>query len=153
MLDKLYTLFLHITYFFTILMWGNFSHLTICHMENLSTWQSVMWRNFSTWQIFLHGHCPWCPWQIWGMSRRLNLTDARNPSILIHWQSVCFADLRLFQQFKQNVDKKDWYQNNDENLEDTPGRKVRYVLDNAMRIPPSKMFKKDCVKEKACELF
>ena len=43
-----------------------------------STWQSVMWRispldNLLYGQIsphdnfFLHGHRPWCPWQIWGM--------------------------------------------------------------------------------------
>ena len=26
--------------------------MSICHVENLSKWQYVMWRNFSTWQIF-----------------------------------------------------------------------------------------------------
>ena len=25
-------------------------HITSCHVENFSTWKSVMWRNFSTWQ-------------------------------------------------------------------------------------------------------
>ena len=32
------------------------------HLSCIKIW------NFSTWQIFLHGHCPWCPWQIWGMT-------------------------------------------------------------------------------------
>ena len=52
---------------FTFLMWRFFS-----------TWKSVMWRisrpdNLLYGQIsphdnfFLHGHRPWCPWQIWGM--------------------------------------------------------------------------------------
>ena len=32
--------------------------MTISYVENLSTWKSVMWSNFSTWQIFLHGPGP-----------------------------------------------------------------------------------------------
>ena len=41
---------------------------TIIRSQILFTWQSVMWTNSSTWQIFLHGHRSWCPWQIWGMA-------------------------------------------------------------------------------------
>ena len=47
---KLYTSFLHITYFLHISHVESFFHMTICHVEHFSTWQSVMWRNFSTWQ-------------------------------------------------------------------------------------------------------
>ena len=47
-------------------------------MENISTWQSVMWRIFPHDNLlcgeisphsrfFLHGHRPWCPWQISSM--------------------------------------------------------------------------------------
>ena len=42
--------------------------MSICHVENLSKWQYVMWRNFSKCRFFLHGHRPWCPWQIWSMN-------------------------------------------------------------------------------------
>ena len=36
--------------------------------EVFSTWQSVMWRDFSTWQKNLHRHRLWCLWQISGMN-------------------------------------------------------------------------------------
>ena len=38
------------------LLCQEFVHMTICYVENLSTWKSVMWSNFSTWQIFFHGY-------------------------------------------------------------------------------------------------
>ena len=40
------------------LLCQEFVHMTICYVENLSTWKSVMWSNFSTWQIFFHGYNP-----------------------------------------------------------------------------------------------
>ena len=42
--------FLHITDFFHISHVESIFHITSCHVENFSTWKSVMWRNFSTWQ-------------------------------------------------------------------------------------------------------
>ena len=94
---------------FTFLMWRFFS-----------TWQSVMWRisppdNLLYGQIsphdnfFLHGHRPWCPWQIWGMlgwSRMVSdglgwsqmVSDGLRYFRLLHgiwWHSIIFNSLRF----------------------------------------------------------
>ena len=58
---------------------GDFRYLHIFHLKTLEITPRVenfrnsphlscteIWH-FSTWQIFLHGHHPWCPWQILGM--------------------------------------------------------------------------------------
>ena len=61
----------------------------ICE-ELFSTWQSVLWRisppdNLSCGQIsphdrfFLHGHRPWCPWQIWGMFQICPISFVHSP--------------------------------------------------------------------------
>ena len=63
-----------------------FVHLTICYVENLSTWKSVIWTNFSTWQIFFHGYHPRYPWQIWGMLLPFHRTKFRTKVIL--WRSI-----------------------------------------------------------------
>ena len=56
--DRFFSIFLHIYHV------ESFLQLTICHLENFSTWQSVFWRNF------LHRHRLWCLWQISGMGSK-----------------------------------------------------------------------------------
>ena len=72
--------FLHITDFFHISHVESIFHITSCHVENFSTWKSVMWRNFSTWQKFLHRHRLWCLWQISGMSLLTATLECRSIS-------------------------------------------------------------------------
>ena len=45
-------------------MWRIYFHMTILHVENLSTWHSVISPHD---RFVLHGHHPCYPWQIWGM--------------------------------------------------------------------------------------
>ena len=61
--------FIHIFHVEILHMWRNFRFVHICHVKLIHMWWNFRFWIFSTWQIFLHGHCPWCPWQIWGMPR------------------------------------------------------------------------------------
>ena len=62
---KLYSSFLHITDFLHISHVKSFFHMTICHMENRSTWNK--WRISPHDKKVLHRHRIWCLWQISGM--------------------------------------------------------------------------------------
>ena len=67
--------------------------MTICHMENFSTWQSVMWRIFPHDNLFcgeisphsrffLHGHLLWCPWRISSLGMRHDCLYI----LILHWK-------------------------------------------------------------------
>ena len=61
------------------------------HLSCIKIW------NFSTWQIFLHGHCPWCPWQIWGMQASLGLKALRSiDSIALALKVPCISRSFIF---------------------------------------------------------
>ena len=64
--------FLHVTDFPHISHVEKFLHVTefphIYHVEKFSTWQHVMGKISPHDHFFLHRHCLWCLWQIWGMN-------------------------------------------------------------------------------------
>ena len=99
------------TWFFNSLMRQNTINCTH-HLSNLqivftfltwrtlSTCQSVMWRisssnNMSCGEIsphgrfFLHGHRPWCPWQIWSMGAENQGISYPELSMIVTLQALC----------------------------------------------------------------
>ena len=48
---------------------------------------SAMWKKkFCTWQFFLHRHCLWCLWQIWGMIK-FRQSEKYNYQMIKHWKN------------------------------------------------------------------
>ena len=59
------------------LQWNpiNFTEISP-HVEKFTISPQLSYKeswNFSTWQFFLHGYKPWCPWQIWALTKTTSI--------------------------------------------------------------------------------